>query len=62
MAEKDTATFTITVNSNYDPIINNIANYSINENDSADISLSASDRNAGDTLSFSLPMRLQAHI
>lgn len=50
----DTTTFNLTVNNNYDPQINNISDYSANENENITIPLVASDQNAGDILTFTV--------
>ena len=46
--------FSLTVNSNYDPVINPISNYTINEDDILNINLTATDQNAADILSWSV--------
>ncbi len=51
---KDSTSFTLTVNNNYPPTIDSIANYVMNENDTLSIPLTAHDQNSGDVLSFSI--------
>ena len=51
---KDSTIFTLTVNNNYAPTIDAIANYSLNENDAVSIPLTAHDQNSGDVLSWSV--------
>lgn len=51
---KDTTEFSITVNNNYEPVIAAISNYTIAENTTINISLSATDQNAGDILTWSV--------
>ncbi len=51
---KDSTIFTLTVNSNFPPTIDTIVNYTLNENDSIGIALSAHDSNSGDVLTFSV--------
>lgn len=49
---EDITQFNLTVNDNYDPVIIAIPNYSVNENGVLNISLSASDQNAGHQLTW----------
>ncbi len=49
----DTTTFNLTVNSNYVPVMDTIKNYTLNENDTLSIPLSAHDQNTTDTLNWS---------
>ncbi|HYJ65676.1 MAG TPA: PA14 domain-containing protein, partial [Parafilimonas sp.] len=51
---KDSTVFTLTVNNNYAPTIDAIANYSLNENEAVSIPLTAHDQNGGDILSWSV--------
>jgi large repetitive protein len=51
---QDTTEFTLTVNNNYEPVINAISNYTIAEKASINIPLSATDQNAGDVLTWSV--------
>lgn len=51
---KDTTTFNLTINNNYSPVINAIADYTLSEDDNININLSASDQNAGDVLTWSV--------
>jgi predicted esterase len=46
--------FNLVVNDNYSPVISAISNYSITENQSLTIPLSATDQNAGDVLTWSV--------
>ena len=50
----DITTFNLTINNNYSPVINAIADYTLNEDDNININLSASDQNAGDVLTWSV--------
>ncbi len=50
---KDTTAFTLTVSGNYDPIIDSIANYTITETDSLNVSLTGHDQN-NDNLTWSV--------
>ncbi|HEX5154980.1 MAG TPA: fibronectin type III domain-containing protein [Parafilimonas sp.] len=50
----DSNIFKLTVNNNYDPTINNISNYTLDEGDSFSVSLTANDQNAGDILTWSV--------
>ncbi|MBV9962994.1 MAG: fibronectin type III domain-containing protein [Parafilimonas sp.] len=50
----DTDVFTLTVNNNFYPVIDTIADYTLNEGDVLTIPLSASDQNSGDALSWSV--------
>jgi fibronectin type 3 domain-containing protein/predicted esterase len=50
----DTDVFKLTVNSNYNPVIDSIIDYSISEDDTLSIPLSASDNNPGDILTWSV--------
>ena len=50
---KDTATFNLTINDNYSPVIASIANISLNEGAGQQLSLSATDQNASDVLTWS---------
>ena len=50
---KDTTSFTLTVSSNYDPVIDTIINYTINEADSLNVSLKGHDQN-NDNLTWSV--------
>lgn len=50
---KDTATFNLTINDNYSPVIASIANISLNEGADQQLSLSAADQNASDVLTWS---------
>lgn len=49
-----TAPFTLTVNSNYDPTLDSIADYTISENDNLTVNLTGHDLNATDVLSWSV--------
>ncbi len=51
---KDSTIFTLTVNNNYAPAIDAIADYTMNENDVINIPLSAHDVNNGDVLTWSV--------
>ncbi|MBS1659466.1 MAG: fibronectin type III domain-containing protein [Bacteroidetes bacterium] len=51
---KDTTTFNLNVNNNYAPVIDTIANYTINENDTLTIPISASENNAANALTVSV--------
>lgn len=51
---KDSTIFNLTVNNNFAPAIDTIANYTLNENDVLSIPLSATDQNSGDVLSWSV--------
>ncbi len=48
----DSTIFNLTVNDNYYPIFDSIGNYTMNEGESLDIPLTATDQNASDSLSF----------
>ncbi|MBS1659465.1 MAG: fibronectin type III domain-containing protein [Bacteroidetes bacterium] len=50
---KDTTTFDLNVNNNYAPVIDTIANYTINENDTLTIPISASENNSANALTVS---------
>ncbi|MGI8952115.1 MAG: fibronectin type III domain-containing protein [Chitinophagaceae bacterium] len=50
----DTTTFNLTVNDNYDPTIDNISDYTLNENDIISLHLTAHDQNSTDVLSWSV--------
>ncbi|SDH02377.1 fibronectin type III domain-containing protein [Chitinophaga filiformis] len=50
---KDTATFNLTINDNFSPVIASIANISLNEGAEQQLSLSATDQNASDVLTWS---------
>ena len=50
----DSTIFNLTVNSNYDPVINTITDYTINENELLTIPLIAVDQNATDVLTWSV--------
>lgn len=50
----DSTIFNLIVNSNYDPVINTITDYTINENDLLTIPLVATDQNATDVLTWSV--------
>ncbi|MCF6407552.1 fibronectin type III domain-containing protein [Chitinophaga filiformis] len=50
---KDTATFNLTINDNFSPVIASIANISLNEGADQLLSLSATDQNASDVLTWS---------
>ncbi|MGI8952116.1 MAG: fibronectin type III domain-containing protein [Chitinophagaceae bacterium] len=50
----DTTTFNLTVNDNYDPTIDSISDYTLNENDTLNLHLSAHDQNSTDILSWSI--------
>jgi large repetitive protein len=50
----DFTQFNLTVNSNYEPVISSISNYTINENDNLVIPLSATDLDAGDAITWSV--------
>lgn len=52
--EADTTQFNLTVNNNDDPVITNINDQNINEGQTLAISLSATDQNAGDVLTWSV--------
>lgn len=51
---KDTTSFNLTVSSNYDPTIDAISNYTLNENDNVNINLTAHDLNSTDVLTWSV--------
>ncbi len=51
---KDTTIFNLTVNNNYNPVIDSISDYTLSENDNLNINLTAHDQNAGDILSWSV--------
>lgn len=46
--------FDLTVNNNYNPTVNAISNYTLNENGSVSINLTAQDQNAADVLTWSV--------
>ena len=48
----DTTTFNLSVNNNYAPVIDSIANHTLNEGDTLSIPLIATDQNPSDVLSF----------
>lgn len=50
----DITSFNLTVSSNYDPTIDAIADYTLNEDDNININLTAHDQNAGDILTWSV--------
>lgn len=50
---KDTAVFNLTINDNYSPVITSIANISLNEGADQQLSLTATDQNAADVLTWS---------
>ncbi|PSL20344.1 fibronectin type III domain-containing protein [Chitinophaga ginsengisoli] len=50
---KDTVAFNLTINDNYSPVIASIANISLNEGAGQQLSLSATDQNASDVLTWS---------
>ncbi|MEI9942599.1 MAG: fibronectin type III domain-containing protein [Chitinophagaceae bacterium] len=50
----DTTTFNLTVNDNYDPVIDNIEDYTLDENETLTINLTATDQNPADVLSWSV--------
>ncbi|MEP6684157.1 MAG: fibronectin type III domain-containing protein [Parafilimonas sp.] len=50
----DTDTFMLTVNDDYAPAMDTIADYTLDEGDALTISLTATDQNAGDTLTWSV--------
>ncbi len=47
-------TFNLTVNNNYNPVVNAVSNYTLNENATLSINLVAQDQNPGDVLSWSV--------
>jgi hypothetical protein len=49
----DTTKFTLLVNGNYTPVLDSVANYTINEGDTLTIPLVATDQNPSDTLTLS---------
>ena len=49
----DSTVFKLTVNNNYIPVIDTIANYTMNENDTLSLYLNATDKNSGDSLTWS---------
>lgn len=51
---KDSTVFTLIVNNNFAPTIDSIADYTLNENDSITIALTAHDQNSGDVLHWSV--------
>lgn len=51
---KDSTIFTLTVNDNYPPTIDSIADYSLNENETVNIALTAHDVNSSDVLTWSV--------
>ena len=51
---KDSTVFTLTVNSNYAPTLDTITNYTLNENDTLSILLTAHDLNTTDTLKWTV--------
>jgi hypothetical protein len=50
---KDSTVFTLTVNNNFAPTIDPIANYTLNENDIVNIPLNAQDQNSSNVLTWS---------
>ncbi|PSL43747.1 fibronectin type III domain protein [Chitinophaga niastensis] len=50
---KDSTVFNLTINDNYSPVIAAIPNVTLNEGDKQQLSLSATDQNAGDSLRWS---------
>ena len=54
MAGKDTTTLILTINNNYNPDIDAISDYTLNEDDNVNINLTAHDQNAGDILTWSV--------
>jgi hypothetical protein len=50
----DSTKFNLTVNDNYDPVMAAISNYTLGENDTLSIPLSATDQNSGDNLTWSV--------
>ena len=52
--KKDTTTFSLTVNSNYDPNFDSIGDYTITENDNLTIDLNGQDQNSTDVLTWSV--------
>lgn len=50
---KDTATFNLTINDNFSPVITSIANVSLNEGAGQQLSLTAGDQNTADVLTWS---------
>ena len=51
---KDSTVFKLIVNNNFAPVISPVADYTLNENDSISIPLTAHDNNSGDVLSWSV--------
>jgi len=51
---KDSTVFALNVNNNYAPVIDSIGNYTLSENDTLSIPLSASEQNPANALSFSV--------
>ncbi len=51
---KDSTTFSLTINNNYPPVINSIPNYTLNENDTLSIPLTAQDQTPGVQLTWSV--------
>ncbi|HYJ64733.1 MAG TPA: fibronectin type III domain-containing protein, partial [Parafilimonas sp.] len=51
---KDTTTFNLTINTNYDPTIDAISDYTLDENAHVNINLTAHDQNSGDVLTWSV--------
>ncbi|MGE7775737.1 fibronectin type III domain-containing protein [Chitinophaga sp. NPDC101104] len=47
------SSFNLTVNDNYSPVIGAVSNVSLNENATANVALSATDNNAGETVTWS---------
>ena len=50
----DITTFNLTVNDNYDPTIDSIVDYTVNEGDNLNINLTAQDQNVSDVLTWSV--------
>ncbi|MBW8686719.1 fibronectin type III domain-containing protein [Chitinophaga rhizophila] len=50
---KDTATFNLTINDNFSPVITSIANVSLSEGASQQLSLAAADQNTADVITWS---------
>lgn len=50
----DTTQFNLTVNANFDPVVSAISNYTIEENQTQPVSLSATDADAGDVITWSV--------
>lgn len=51
---KDSTIFNLTVNDNYYPMLDSIGSYTMNEGETLNIPLNATDQNAGDSLSFAV--------